>query len=475
MREDKFDIGMVGLGVMGRNLALNIADHGFSVAGYDKDSGKVDKLAQEAGERKVTGAKSVEALIAALRSPRALIALVPAGRAVDSVIQDLLPHLEQGDLIIDGGNSHYVDTDRRAAELSKSGIHFFGMGISGGEAGARHGPSMMPGGDRQAYERVKPILEAAAAKVSGDPCVTYLGPRSAGHYVKMVHNGIEYAIMQLIAESYDIMKRGLGLGNDDLAQVFSEWRDAELHGYLIEITADIFQQPDDLKDGRLIDRILDAARQKGTGMWTAQSAMDLQVPTMTVDTAVAMRNLSADKDRRQAAAEALGSPECRLEVEAPEFLTQLKEAMYAAVIIAYAQGMSLLRVASEEMEYDLDLADVARIWRGGCIIRSDLLEPIRSAYGSQPDLVNLLLDKDLGGEVVRREGDLRAVISAALGAGIPCPALMASLGYFDALRSVWLPANLIQAQRDYFGSHTYERIDRPGIFHTEWAGREEKS
>jgi 6-phosphogluconate dehydrogenase len=475
MREEKSDIGMVGLGVMGRNLVLNIADHGFSVAGYDKDSDKVDKLAEAAGERKITGVKNSRALIGALRSPRAVIMLVPAGKAVDSVIQDLRPHLEEGDLIIDGGNSHYVDTDRRAAELSKGGIHFFGMGISGGEAGARHGPSMMPGGDREAYEHVKPILEAAAAKVNGDPCVTYLGPRSAGHYVKMVHNGIEYAIMQLIAESYDIMKRGFGLGNDELGQVYSEWRDGELHGYLIEITADIFQQPDALGGGRLIDHILDAAKQKGTGMWTAQSAMDLQVPTMTIDTAVAMRNLSADKEGRAAAAAALGSPERRLKAGTPELLAQLKEAMYAAVIISYAQGMALLRVASKEMAYDLKLADVAKIWRGGCIIRSDLLEPIRSAYGSQPDLTNLLLDEDLGGEVVKRQGDLRAVISAALGAGIPCPALMASLGYFDGLRSAWLPANLIQAQRDYFGSHTYERVDRSGIFHTEWAGREEKS
>ncbi|MGD8620735.1 MAG: NADP-dependent phosphogluconate dehydrogenase [Anaerolineales bacterium] len=462
------DIGVIGLGVMGRNLSLNFADRGYSVVGYDKDADKVRALSNEGGGSKVAGAEEIHTFISKLRTPRSIIILVPAGGAVDAVINDLRPYLEKGDLIIDGGNSHYRDTDRRSERLSEGEIRFIGMGISGGEAGARHGPSMMPGGDHSAYQHVKPILEAAAAKVEDQPCVTYLGPRSAGHYVKMVHNGIEYGLMQLIAESYDLMKRGLGMEDAGIAEVFSKWRTGDLQGYLIEITADIFKQPDELVGGRLIDHILDAARQNGTGMWTAQSSMDLQVPVPTIDAAVAMRNLSAEREHRLAISNAWSQPIVSLDMERAEFVPRLKDALYAAMILTYAQGMDLLSVASRELEYDLDLEEVARIWRGGCIIRSALLEPIRSAYQSQPDLEPLLLDESLGKAVASRAGSLTAIANAAISARISAPAFLASLAYFDGLRSAWLPANLIQAQRDDFGAHRYERIDRQGTFHTEW-------
>ncbi|MGD8864649.1 MAG: NADP-dependent phosphogluconate dehydrogenase [Anaerolineales bacterium] len=462
------DIGVIGLGVMGRNLSLNFADRGYSVVGYDKDADKVRALSNEGGGSKVAGAEEIHTFISKLRTPRSIIILVPAGGAVDAVINDLRPYLEKGDLIIDGGNSHYRDTDRRSERLSEGEIRFIGMGISGGEAGARHGPSMMPGGDHSAYQHVKPILEAAAAKVEDQPCVTYLGPRSAGHYVKMVHNGIEYGLMQLIAESYDLMKRGLGMEDAGIAEVFSKWRTGDLQGYLIEITADIFKQPDELVGGRLIDHILDAARQNGTGMWTAQSSMDLQVPVPTIDAAVAMRNLSAEREHRLAISNAWSQPIVSLDMERAEFVPRLKDALYAAMILTYAQGMDLLSVASRELEYDLDLEEVARIWRGGCISRSALLEPIRSAYQSQPDLEPLLLDESLGKAVASRAGSLTAIANAAISARISAPAFLASLAYFDGLRSAWLPANLIQAQRDDFGAHRYERIDRQGTFHTEW-------
>lgn len=466
--ESGADIGMVGLGVMGRNLSLNIADHGYSVVGYDKDPSKVKELIDEGGDKNVDGVEKVHPFIRKLKTPRTILILVPAGGPVDSVIDDLQPYLEKGDLVIDGGNSHYSDTNRRAEKLSEGGIRFIGMGISGGEAGARHGPSMMPGGDRSAYEHVKPILEAAAAHVHGEPCVTYLGPRSAGHYVKMVHNGIEYGLMQLIAESYDLMKRGLGMDNTGIADAFSKWSEGELSGYLIEITADIFKQPDDLGEGRLIDHILDAAKQNGTGMWTAQSSMDLQVPVPTIDAAVAMRNLSAERENRLAIADKWAHPIASLDVERAAFISQLKEALYAAMILTYAQGMDLLRVASDEFKYDLDLEEVARIWRGGCIIRSALLEPIRSAYQSHPDLDKLLLDGELGQAVESRSSSLRGIASALISSRISAPAFLASLAYFDGLRSAWLPANLVQAQRDDFGAHRYERTDRQGTFHTQW-------
>jgi 6-phosphogluconate dehydrogenase len=468
MAENKQEIGMVGLGVMGRNLVLNIADNGFSVAGFDKDSAQVQALRSEAGERSVTGAESMQEFVDLLRRPRAVMMLVPAGAPVDAVIRDLLPHLEPGDLIIDGGNSHFSDTDLRVKTLAEKDILYLGVGVSGGEHGARFGPSIMPGGSPEAYERVQPIFEAAAARVNDEPCVTYLGPGSAGHYVKMVHNGIEYGLMQLIAESYDLMKRGLGLDDDALHEVFDRWNQAELNSYLIEITSEIFVRVDEQTGRHLVDVILDEAKQKGTGMWTSQNAMELQVPVPTIDIAVAMRNLSAFEEERQAASLALDGPEADLKEDREALIERLHNALYAAVIVTYAQGMAQLRKASNVYAYDLNLEGVARIWRGGCIIRSALLEDIRAAYRTRPDLPNLLLDPHLAEQVMERQQDLRAVVRTAAELGIPAPAMMVSLAYYDGYRSAWLPANLIQAQRDYFGAHTYERVDAKGVFHTQW-------
>ena len=468
LTKQQYEIGMVGLGVMGRNFALNMADHGFSVAGYDKDPAKVKALGEEGGKRDVHGATNVQDFIELLRAPRAIMMLVPAGPPVDSVIKDLLPHLDEGDLIIDAGNSYFKDTDVRASDLAKKGIRFLGVGVSGGEEGARHGPSIMPGGPKEAYERVRPVFEAAAAKVSGDPCVTWLGPGSAGHFVKMVHNGIEYGVMQLLAENYDVMKRGLGLNNDEVHDVFKAWNDGELNAYLVEISIDIFSKQDEKTGKRLIDEILDVAKQKGTGMWISQSAMELQVPIPTIDLAVAMRDLSVfAKEREQASAM---YQQCKSEfmIDHDAFLTQLGHAFYAAMIITYAQGMALLAVASDKYKYHLDLEAVARIWRGGCIIRATLLEDICAAFRVKRDLPNLLLDSNLSRKVMEHQADLRQVVSQAAESGIPAPGLMVSLGYLDAYRSAWLPDNLIQAQRDYFGAHTYERIDAKGTFHTIW-------
>lgn len=469
----ELDIGIVGLGVMGRNLALNIADHGFGVAGYDKDKGQVSNLRVEAEKRRVGAADTMADFIGLLKTPRAVMMLVPAGSAVDSVIHDLLPHLQAGDLIIDGGNSHFADTDLRAKTLAKEEIHYLGVGISGGEEGARRGPSIMPGGTMEGYSRVRDILEAAAAKVDGEPCVAFLGPGSAGHYVKMVHNGIEYGLMQLIAETYDLMKRGLGLKDEELHDVFNRWNQTELASYLMEITANIFERSDPRTGNRLIDMIDDEARQKGTGMWTSQDAMNLGSPTPTIDAAVVMRNLSALEDERRAASQALSGPEKALPGQHSDFLDQLRSALYAAVILTYAQGMAQLTDASRTHDYGLDLEAVARIWRGGCIIRAALLEDIRAAFRRAPGLANLMLDPDLGLAVQQRQADLRAVVSAAAQHGIPAPGLMSALSYFDGYRSGWLPANLIQAQRDYFGAHSYERVDAQGSFHTQWQSPQE--
>ena len=468
MSTGKFDIGMVGLGVMGRNFVLNMAGQGFSVVGFDKDGDKIKALQEQAQGRDISGATNIQEFVAALRPPRAAMMLVPAGAAVDSVIGDLVPHLEQGDLIIDGGNSHFTDTNRRAKDLTGKGIHFLGVGISGGESGARHGPSMMPGGPETAYERVRPVFEAAAAKVNGDPCVAYLGPGSAGHYVKMVHNGIEYGVMQLISETYDLMKRGLGLENEAIHAAFDSWNRAELNSYLLEITAKIFTVKDDKTGNDLIDMILDQAKQKGTGMWTSQDAMDLGAPVPNIDIAVAMRQMSAIKDERKTASHKLAEQRREIQADPKKFLKHLRAALYAGMIITYAQGLAQLSMASREYLYDLDLEAVARIWRGGCIIRSALLEEFRKAYKSQPDLANLLLDPQLGQAVIGRREDLQAVISAAAESRIPAPGMMLALAYLEAYSSEWLPANLIQAQRDFFGSHTYERIDEDGTFHTHW-------
>jgi 6-phosphogluconate dehydrogenase len=468
MTNQKYELGMVGLGVMGRNLLLNMADHGFAVAGYDKDSSKVDALQAEAENKAVYGAKELADFISSLRSPRTVMMLVPAGAPVDSVLRDLLPHLQEGDLIIDGGNSYFGDTNLRQKTMADRGLLYLGVGISGGEYGARHGPSIMPGGPQEAYHRVQSIFEAIAAHVDHDPCVTYLGPGSAGHFVKMVHNGIEYGLMQLIAETYDLMKRGLQLTDDQLHTIYKEWNHSELESYLLEITSQIFQQLDRRTNKRLIDVILDEAKQKGTGMWTSQSGLDLHQPIPTIDLAVAMRDMSVLKEERKAANHSFQGPPHHFLPDRDLFTEQLQNALYAGMIITFAQGMALLRQASVTYEYDLPLAEVARIWRGGCIIRAALLDDIHAAYRERPDLPNLLLSQSLAKAVVGRQQHLRDIVHYAAYLGLPTPGLMTALAYFDAYRSEWLPANLIQAQRDYFGAHTYERVDEKGVFHTQW-------
>jgi 6-phosphogluconate dehydrogenase len=468
METRRHEIGMIGLGVMGRNLLLNMAGHGFAAAGYDKDPGKVEALQREAAGNEIRGVADIKDFIGLLARPRAVMMLVPAGPPVDSVIGDLLPLLERGDIIIDAGNSYFKDTNLRARNLTAHGIPFLGVGVSGGEEGARHGPSIMPGGPKEAYESVRPLLEAVAAKVNGEACVAYLGPGSAGHFVKMVHNGIEYAVMQLLAETYDLMKRGLGLSDDELRDVYDRWNQTELNGYLVEITSRIFGKVDEQTGKRLIDEILDVAKQKGTGMWTSQSAMELQVPAPTIDLAVAMRDLSVFETQRETASEIFKRRVPEFGADRGIFIDQLGHALYAGMIVAYAQGMAVLAAASDKYGYQLDLEVVARIWRGGCIIRTALLENIRMAYRNQPGLPNLLLSPELSKKVLANEEDLRRVVRAAIEWGLPAPCFMTALSYFDGYRSAWLPANLIQAQRDCFGAHSYERIDVKGTFHTDW-------
>jgi len=469
MDQQGCDIGLIGLGTMGRNFVLNMADHGFAVAVYNRTTEKTkDFMENEVGARPIQAGYDLPEFIGLLRPPRALILLVAAGDPVDAVLRELLPLLTPGDLVIDAGNSHFTDTNRRDRFLSGKQLNFMGLGISGGEAGARYGPSLMPGGSREMYDRVGPILEAAAAQVNGEPCVTYLGPRSAGHYVKMVHNGIEYGLMELIVETYDLFKRGLGLTPAELAPIYDRWNREELNSFLVEITAKIFTRADDRTGKPLIDLILDKAKQKGTGMWTSWDAMDLQVGTPTIDAAVVMRDMSGYKDERLAASRVLAGPSQTYEGDRQRFIGQVKNALYAGMIATYAQGFALLQRASATYDYGLDLEAVARIWRGGCIIRAALLEDIRAAYKTKATLPNLLLDPHLGKEFMSREADLREVVQMAAALGLPAPGLMATLSYFDAYRSARLPANLIQAQRDFFGAHTYERLDAPGVFHTEW-------
>ena len=469
MRKQGCEIGLMGLGVMGRNLALNLADHDFPVAVYNRTGEKTrDFMETEVAGRDIRPGYTVPEFVGLLRRPRALIILVPAGPPVDAIIQGLLPYLEPGDLLIDGGNSHFPDTDRRGRACADKDLLFLGMGISGGAQGARHGTCLMPGGPREGYQRVQPLLEAAAAKVNGEACVAYLGGGSAGHYVKMVHNGIEYGLMQLIGETYDLMKRGLGLSPQELSLVYEQWNQEEVSSYLVEITAHIFRRQDKKMGKPLIELILDQAQQKGTGKWTSWDAMDLGVPTPTIDVAVGMRDLSAYKAQRRAAGQVLKGPQITFQGDRERFLAKLKNALYAAMIITYAQGMALLQQASSAYEYELDLEAVSRIWQGGCIIRAALLKQVRGAYRAKQELPNLLLDPQLSREVVARQGDLRDMVCVAAELGLPAPGLMVSLAYFDGYRSSWLPANLTQAQRDYFGAHTYARVDRPGVFHTKW-------
>ncbi len=470
MMENKLqcEIGIIGLGVMGRNLLLNMADHGFVVAGYDKDPSKVQSLREEAQKRSIHDTPDIKEFIQLLRRPRAVMLLVPAGAIVDSVIQELLGYLEPGDLIIDAGNSYFKDTDVRTQNLKAKGIQFLGMGVSGGEEGARHGPSMMPGGAKESYERIRLVLEAVAAKAKNEPCVAYMGPGSSGHFVKMVHNGIEYGIMQLIAETYDLMKRGLGLNNEQLQEVYSEWNEGELNSYLMEITSHIFGKIDEKTNKKLIDNILAVAKQLGTGMWTSQSGMELQVPAPTIDIAVTMRDLSVFAKERSETSTLYPRTNAHITDNHEQFIIDLRSALFTSIIMVYAQGMAILQAASDKYGYELSLEAISRIWRGGCIIRAALLEDICLAFQSKKNLSNLLLAPNLAKKINEHQKCLRKIVSQATAIGIPIPGLMSALGYLDAFSSPWLPANLIQAQRDYFGSHTYERIDMPGTFHTEW-------
>jgi 6-phosphogluconate dehydrogenase len=465
----KANFGFMGLGVMGHMLALNMERNGFHVAGYDIDAEKVKAFGTKYPDKNLAAFDSLEKFLAALERPRRIMMMVPAGKPVDGAITSIKDFLESGDLLIDGGNTHFMDTERRSKELEAKGIVYIGTGVSGGEQGALWGPSLMPGGQPEAWELVKPIFEAISAKVQGEPCVAYMGPRGAGHYVKMVHNGIEYGDMQLIAEAYDILHRSLGLDNTRLHEVFAEWNQGELESYLIEITADIFTKQDPETGQAVVDLILDEAQQKGTGKWTSQNSLDLGAPTPTINAAVESRIVSAYKEERVAASKVLTGPEPKVSADAEAVITWVRDALYAAKICSYSQGFGLMRAASKEYGYDLRYGEIARIWRGGCIIRARFLNDIRQAFVRNPDLSNLMVDPEFAQGLNARQLSLRRVVALAADNGIPALAFSSALAYYDAYRSARLPANLTQAQRDYFGAHTYRRVDREGTFHTEWS------
>ncbi len=527
--------GMIGLGTMGRNFLLNVAEHGFSCVGYDLDAEKVDLLNKEGANYSVEGVKSLKDFIGSLETPRKIMMLVPAGKIVDAVIESLLPFLEKGDILIDGGNSHFPDTEVREKYLNEKGFDFLGVGVSGGEEGARHGASIMPGGKKEAYDHVEKILVAASAKVDDEPCVAYLGKGSSGHFVKMVHNGIEYGLMEILAETYDFMLRVLKMNYDEMSKTFAEWNKAELNSFLVEITAEILNKCDDETGNPLVEMILDKAAQKGTGKWTSQAAMDFGVPIPTIDAAVSMRQISAQKEVRQIIAEKYGNHEAKItnppsgdgnvvvsELEADaqkaarearaaetvvseyhkanldlqteaqadkkteiksdaehdevvrkeifenkeEFLELLKHTLLSSFIVTYAQGMSLLQIASVEKDYDLNLAEIAKIWRGGCIIRSELLEDMRRVYAKNPDLPNMILGDEFAETLSKNRDFWCKINNEFMISQVPSLCLSSALSYFDAFRSSRLPANMIQAQRDFFGAHTYQRIDKEGTFHT---------
>ena len=524
---------MIGLGTMGRNFLLNIAEHGISGVGFDLDAAKRDLLLQEGVGMPVDVGADLAEFISKLESPRNIMMLVPAGPIVDSVISDLLPHLEKDDLIIDGGNSHFTDTDRREADLAAKGVGFMGVGVSGGEEGARHGASIMPGGRRDFYDRIEATLQAVSAKVNGEPCVAYMGAGSAGHFVKMVHNGIEYGLMQILAETFDFMLRVLKMDYRQMSDTFSKWNDSELNSFLVEITAEVLRKEDAETGKPLVEMILDKAAQKGTGKWTSQAAMDLGVPIPTIDSAVSMRQISAQKETRVLIAKKYGSSPPSLEhqymshgepvtsefqhdlkaelaredveteaseqhketighkeaaqaersvggdgkshskevredfnIDFEQSIEQLKNALLSSFIVIYAQGLSLLQTASKDREYGLNISEIARIWRGGCIIRSTLLEEMRAAYLANPDLPNLILDDRFAEILAKNCKDWHEIIGKFSASRIPTMCLSSGLSYFEAFRSERLPANLIQAQRDFFGAHTYQRVDKEGVFHT---------
>ena len=468
------DIGIIGLAVMGQNLALNMDDHGFTVAVFNRTEEKVDHfLANEAQGTNIIAAHSLEELIGALKKPRRVMLMVKAGPPVDGMIEKLTPLMEPGDIIIDGGNSHYPDSTRRTQELAERGLLFIGAGVSGGEIGARYGPSIMPGGSPEAWPYVKPIFQAIAAKVAdGSPCCDWVGEQGAGHFVKMVHNGIEYGDMQLVSEAYDLMRHALRMSLEDISEVFSVWNAGQLNSYLLEITADILRFKDE--DGApLLDKILDAAGQKGTGKWAAVAALDYGIPLTLIGEAVFARDLSALKAERVAASAELGSPVPFFEGDQAAFVDELGHALYASKIVSYAQGYMLMQAVSQELGWNLAYGDIALMWRGGCIIRAAFLDDIKAAFDRKPGLVNLLLDPFFGSQMREVAPGWRRVVAAAVSLGIPLPAMSTALAFFDGYRSERLPANLLQAQRDYFGAHTYERLDRPRgeFFHTNWTGQ----
>ncbi len=463
-------MGVIGLGVMGKNLALNIESKGYSIAVYDYWTDRTEQFcAKEDATKNILGAGRLEEFVSSLATPRKILLMVQAGEITDNVINDLVPLLQQGDIVIDGGNTLYTDTNRRSEALKESGIYFIGTGVSGGEEGARFGPSIMPGGSKEAYEQVKPILDAIAAKVDGSPCSTYIGPEGAGHYVKMVHNGIEYGDMQLISEAYFMMKHALGFDAQKLHSTFSEWNKGELNSYLIEITADIFTKMDDETGEPLIDKILDVAGQKGTGKWTSQNALDLGVSLPIITESVFARFISSLKEERSQASEKLQGPKLTRHTDNEvDVVEAIRKALYMSKICSYAQGFAQMRAASKKYGWHIPYGDVAMIFRGGCIIRAQFLQNIKNAFDENNELPNLLLDPYFQSIVVEYQQALRDVVILAIQHGIPTPAFSSALAYYDSYRTETLPANLIQAQRDYFGAHTYERIDKEGTFHTEW-------
>ena len=463
------DFGLIGLAVMGQNLVLNIEEKGFSAAVYNRTAARTEEfMAGEAKGKKIVPTYSIEEFMAALKRPRRIMLMVKAGAPVDEFIEHLLPHLDKGDLLIDGGNSFFGDTIRRNKTLAEKGFLYIGTGVSGGEEGARHGPSIMPGGQKEAYDLVEPILTKIAARVDGDPCCAYVGADGAGHYVKMVHNGIEYGDMQLISEAYYIMRHALGLTAGELHQVFDEWDKGPLNSYLIEITRDIFARKDEETGQPLVEMILDKAGQKGTGKWASQNALDLGISVPTITEAVFARCISAIKDERAAAARSLAGPDPKYKGDRKQFIESIRQALYASKICSYAQGFALMKEAGKEYKWELNFGEIARIWRGGCIIRAQFLHRITEAYQRNPNLANLVLDPFFKDILESSQDQWRHVVGTASQLGLPIPALSSALAYFDSYRHERLPANLIQAQRDYFGAHTYERVDKPGTFHTEW-------
>ncbi len=467
--DKKSDIGLIGLAVMGENLALNMESKGFTVSVYNRTTSKVDKLIEgRAKGKNIIGTHSLEEFVNSIEQPRKVIIMVKAGKPVDAVIDQVIPLLSKNDILIDGGNTFFRHTERRLKKVAEKGLLYIGTGVSGGEEGALKGPSIMPGGHKEAYDAVAPILTKIAAQVGSDPCCDYMGPRGAGHYVKMVHNGIEYAIMQTIVEAYDFMKDVLGLSAQKQSLLFSKWNDDVLDSYLIEITGKILARVDKETNKAIVDLILDEASQKGTGKWTSQSAMDLGVPIPSIDAAVQARFISAYKSERVEASKLLNGPTIEFAGDKNKFIEKIHDALYASEILAYTQGLSLLTAASKEYKFNLNLGNIAKIWRGGCIIRSRLLGSITEAYEKNPELPNLLFDEHFSDILKRNQEALRKLVQMANKSGIPFMVTSASLAYYDSYRKERLPANLIQAQRDYFGAHTYKRIDKEGIFHTEW-------